>query len=215
MNGSDDKNKRVIGLYGEMRLAMELHNRGWQVYRAYIDDKFDFVITKSYCEICKDFKDAWTRPGHYNGKKHNAVTPLCETCKKDSLKMLIRFIQVKTSEGTEIYKKSGEKVKDFSFHPKIGYNLKDSRVFYAWIQVWDRNKHEVNYYIFKTKDVELFDNVKLPVYQITDEQKTTLPINKEGSVIKKGKKYNYSVFEKFHNNFKCLEELITEGDSWK
>ena len=46
MNGSEG-DKLVIGLYGEMRLAMELHKRGWQVYRAYIDEKFDFVILKS------------------------------------------------------------------------------------------------------------------------------------------------------------------------
>ena len=102
-----------------MQLAIELHNRGWQVYRAYIDDKFDFVILKSYCENCEDFKDAWTREGYYGKKKHNAVTPFCKTCKQDSLKMLVRFIQVKTSEGTDLKTtKSGEEVKDFSFHPK-------------------------------------------------------------------------------------------------
>ena len=39
MNGSENRDKQVIGLYGEMRLAMELHNRGWQVYRTYIDEK--------------------------------------------------------------------------------------------------------------------------------------------------------------------------------
>ncbi len=33
MSGSDS-DKHVIGLYGEMRLAMELHKRGWQVFRA-------------------------------------------------------------------------------------------------------------------------------------------------------------------------------------
>ena len=61
MNGSDT-DKRVIGLYGEMRLAMELHKQGWQVYRAYIDDKFDFVILKSYCENCQGIQkciEAW------------------------------------------------------------------------------------------------------------------------------------------------------------
>ena len=31
MNGSES-DKLVIGLYGEMRLAMELHKRGWQAY---------------------------------------------------------------------------------------------------------------------------------------------------------------------------------------
>ena len=49
---------------------------------------------------------------------------------------------------------------------------------------------------------------------ITDNQKTTLRINKEGEVLNRGRTYDFSVFEDFHNNFECLEELI-EGDSWK
>ena len=205
MNGSD-RNKRVIGLYGEMRLAMELHKRGWQVYRAYIDDKFDFVILKSYCENCKDFREAWTR-----GK---AVTQRCQICKQDSLKMLVRFIQVKTSEGTKPKITKGEETKRFDFHAKIRYHLKDSRVFYAWIQVWNKDTHDINYYIFKTEDVALFDNLALDSYQVTDNQKTGLTINKTGKLIMTGKKYDYSVFEKFRDNFECLEELI-DGDSWK
>ena len=99
MNGSEDRDKRVIGLYGEMRLAMELHKRGWQVYRAYIDEKFDFVILKSYCESCNAFKNAWTREQGYKQGTRKTVTPLCETCHQDSLKMLVRFIQVKTIGG--------------------------------------------------------------------------------------------------------------------
>ena len=140
MNGSDT-DKRVIGLYGEMRLAMELHKRGWQVYRAYIDDKFDFVILKSYCEVCKTFKNAWTRE-----------------------------------------------------------------------QVWDKDTHDINYYIFKTEDVERFDDLELDTYQVTDNQKTELPINKAGEIVKKGRKYDYSSFKEFLNNFDCLEKLIP-GDS--
>ena len=214
MNGSNS-DKHVIGLYGEMRLAMELHKRGWQVFRAYIDEKFDFVILKSYCESCKTFRKALTREGTYKGKKANAVTPLCEKCEQDSLKMLIRFIQVKTSEGIDKKTtKSGEETKKFSFHPKIRYHLADSRVFYVWIQVWDEDKDEVNYFIFNTSEVEHFDDLTLDTYQITDNQKTELPINKEGEVIKKGRKYNYSVFKNFLNNFECLEELM-DGDSWQ
>ncbi len=222
MRGSEERDKKVIGLYGEMRLAMELHNRGWQVYRAYIDEKIDFVILKSYCENCQDFKNALTREQHYKGKNRKAVTPLCETCEQDSLKMLSRFIQVKTSDGKpDTPTKSGEKKKKYSFHPKIRYHLKDGRVFYVWIQVWDADTHDINYFIFKTEDVEFFDNLELDTYQITDNQKTELPITKEGKVIKRaktlpnGKKYDYSVFEKFRNNFECLEKVITEGDSWK
>lgn len=214
MSGSDS-DKHVIGLYGEMRLAMELHKRGWQVFRAYIDEKFDFVILKSYCESCKTFRKALTREGSYKGKKANAVTPLCEECEQDSLKMLVRFIQVKTSEGIDNKTtRSGEETKKFSFHPKIRYHLADSRVFYAWIQVWDADTDDINYFIFHTSEVERFDDLTLDTYQVTDNQKTELPINKAGEVIKKGKKYDYSAFKEFLNNFECLEELI-EGDSWK
>ena len=217
MNGSNG-DKRVIGLYGEMRLAMELHKRGWQVYSAYIDEKYDFVILKSYCENCKDFRDAFTREETYinkkgEEKKGKSVTQLCQTCKQDSLKMLVRFIQVKTSEGKPgKTTKTGEEVKKYSFHAKIRYHLADSRVFYAWIQVWDEDN--VNYYIFKTEDVALFDDLQLVSYQITDNQKTTLRINEDGKVLTDGKKYDYSAFEDFHNNFKCLEEII-DGDEWK
>lgn len=222
MNNPDERDKKVIGLYGEMRLAMELHNRGWQVYRAYIDEKIDFVIMKSYCENCNDFKEAYTHREYYKGKNRKAVTQLCETCKQDSLKMLVRFIQVKTSDGKDQKPtKSGEEKKGYSFHPKLRYHLKDGRVFYVWIQVWDAKTHDINYFIFKTEDVSLFDNLDLPTYQITDNQKTELPITKKGKVTKTGMKlasgqtYDYSVFEKFLNNFECLEEVITEGDSWK
>lgn len=213
MNGSDT-DKRVIGLYGEMRLAMELHKRGWQVYRAYIDEKYDFVILKSYCESCQAFKNAWTREQPYGKGTRKTVTPLCETCKQDSLKMLIRFIQAKTSEGIDKKAAKQEEVKHFSFHPKIRYHLADSRVFYTWIQVWDQDTHDINYYIFKTSDVERFDDLQLDTYQVTDNQKTELSINKAGKVLKKSSKYDYSAFDDFLNNFDCLEELI-EGDSWK
>ena len=43
---TEDKKKLVIGLYGEMHLAMLLHEKGWQVHRSYIDESIDFVITK-------------------------------------------------------------------------------------------------------------------------------------------------------------------------
>ena len=69
---------------------------------------------KSYCENCKDFKNAWTREGTYINRKgvektDTAVTQLCETCEQDSLKMLVRFIQVKTSEGIEANPKIGRR----------------------------------------------------------------------------------------------------------
>ena len=33
----EEKKKQVIGPYGEMQLAMELHSLGWQVHRGYIE----------------------------------------------------------------------------------------------------------------------------------------------------------------------------------
>ncbi len=215
VNGFGNRDTSVIGLYGEIRLSMELHERGWQVYKAYSDEKFDFVILKSYCENCEVFKSAWMREQDYKGRKSRAATQLCETCHQDSLKMIVRFIQVKTSEGIEAKTTElGEETKNFSFHPKIRYHLRDSRVFYAWIQVWDKDTHDINYYIFKTSDVEHFDNLALDTYQITDNQKTTLRINRAGEVLNRGRIHNFGVFEDFHNNFECLEERI-EGDSWK
>ena len=52
-----------------MRLAMELHQRGWQVYRAYIDETIDFVILKTYCESCKAFRVRLEARGSLQGKQ--------------------------------------------------------------------------------------------------------------------------------------------------
>ena len=129
--------------------------------------------------------------------------------------MLVRFIQVKTSEGINPRTTaSGEETKQFDFHAKIRYHLVDSRVLYVWIQVWDKDTHDINYYIFKTSDVARFDNLQLPSYQVTDNQKNRLTINKAGKVLNKGTTHDYGAFEDFRDDFDCLEELI-EGDSWK
>lgn len=146
MSDSDlDKKKQVIGLYGEMQLAMALHERGWQVHRAYID------------------------------------------------------------EGIET---NSPDVRDFSFHPKIRYDMGND-VFYIWIAVFSTenniNDKICHFYIFNTKDVSLFDDISIDTYQITDNQKTTLRINKSGTVLNKGKKYDYSCFNNlFFNNFNTL-----------
>ena len=50
-----EKNKRIVGVYGEMCLAMRLHQLGWQVYRAYIDEQIDFIIARYYCKNCEKF----------------------------------------------------------------------------------------------------------------------------------------------------------------
>ena len=208
-----DRNKRVIGIYGEMRLAMELHTRGWQVYRAYIDDKFDFVILKSYCTTCQDYRNAWTREQPYKGRIRKTVTQLCEFCNSDSLIMLVRFIQVKTSEGINRKERNGIETAHFDFHAKIRYHLADGRVFYVWIQVWDRDTHDVNYYIFQTEDVARFDDLNLTAYQITDNQKNRLTIDRSGVVHNQGIKYDFSAFEEFRDNFACLEERFDE-EKW-
>ncbi|STQ85464.1 hypothetical protein [Helicobacter muridarum] len=56
-NLEEDKKKQVIGLYGEMQLAMKFHNNVWQVHRSYIDEGIDFVISKYYCKICGKFSN--------------------------------------------------------------------------------------------------------------------------------------------------------------
>ncbi len=210
MSEDEGGEKRVIGLYGEMRLAMELHQRKWQVYRAYIDDKFDFVIMKCYCDRCKDFTTSLRRKAEYRGRNTNVVTNLCEKCGADSIRMLVRFIQVKTSEGVD---KGNPAERTYSFHPKIRYHLADGRVFYVWIQVW--NKDKVNYYIFKTEDVEKFDNISLDTYQMTDNQKTNLRIDPDGKVLTRSKYNTAEVFQEFLNNFDVFDELIEGDDEWK
>ena len=195
--------KKVIGLYGEMRLAMELHRRGWQVYRAYIDETIDFVIMKTYCDMCKEFRAAWKRETYYKGSKRTAVTNLCEVCHEDTLQIVERFIQVKTSEGVP---GKGDDEQTYSFHPKIRYHLADGRVFYVWIQVWD--EANVNFYIFRTSDVERFDNIELDTYQVTDNQKTNLRINREGEVLTRSKYGTADAFREFHNHFDIFDELV-------
>lgn len=196
--------KKVIGLYGEMRLAMELHQRGWQVYRAYIDETIDFVIMKMYCDSCEVFRDAWKRETHYQGRKRTAVTNLCEVCHGDTLRIIERFIQVKTSEGVT-GKRDDEQT--YSFHPKIRYHLADGRVFYVWVQVWD--EANVNFYIFRTSDVERFDNTELGTYQVTDNQKTNLRINRDGEVLTRSKYGTAEAFREFHNDFDIFDELVS------
>ena len=203
MDEIEEKKKLVIGLYGEMRLSMELHDLGWQVHRAYIDEGIDFVATKYFCPKCKKYSNQWIRFTTYNGKKSKCVTNLCEHCKDTELTIISRYLQVKTSEGKPTAKND---VRDFSFHPKIRYDMGDD-VFYVWIAVFDQVREKVcHFYIFNTSDVSLFDNIALDTYQITDNQKTTLTINDNGVVLNKGKMYDYSVFNtRFYNDFSALE----------
>lgn len=199
----DDVKKLVIGLYGEMQLSMVLHEMGWQVHRAYIDEGIDFTITKYWCPKCQKYSEQYIRFQNYGKTKKKCVTNLCNHCKQTELNIVSRYLQVKTSEGIPS-KNPNEKT--FSFHPKIRYDMGED-VFYVWIAVFPSNHGKIcHFYIFNTKDVELFDDITLDTYQITDNQKTTLHIKNTGQVVNKGKKYNYSCFnEKFYMNFEALE----------
>ncbi len=206
MNQIEEKKKQVIGLFGEMRLSMELHQLGWQVHRAYIDEGIDFTITKYFCQKCKKYSNQFIRYTLRKGKKTKCITNLCEHCKKTELTVVSRYLQVKTSEGIKTSKKD---IRNFSFHPKIRY-IMGKEVFYVWIAIFDEgHEKRCHFYILNTKDVEKFDNLNLDTYQITDNQKTELPIKNTGEVLKKGSQltgYDYSIFnKKFYNDFKALE----------
>jgi hypothetical protein len=199
----EDKKKQVIGLYGEMRLSMELHELGWQVHRAYIDEGIDFTITKYWCPKCQKYSNQYIRKQKYKDKGAKCVTNLCEHCKDTKLDVISRYLQVKTSEGIETDKPN---IRKFSFHPKIRYDMGD-KVFYVWIAVFDnRDEKKCFFYIFSTKDVTQFDDIRLDTYQVTDNQKTTLLINDNGVILSKGKKYKYDCFNKrFFNDWTVLE----------
>lgn len=203
MNENADAKKLVIGLYGEMRLSMRLHDLGWQVHRAYIDEGIDFTITKYYCNKCKCYSQQWIRKSIYNKKEYKCVTNLCSKCHTEELEVVSRYLQVKTSEGVPT---KSDNIRKFSFHPKIRYDM-GYDVFYVWIAVFDnKDDKKCHFYILNTKDVSQFDDIELPTYQITDNQKTELPIRNDGVVLKEGKKYNYELFNtKFYENWSILE----------
>ncbi len=202
-----EKKKQVIGLFGEMQLAMKLHALGWQVHRGYIDEGIDFVISRYFCKKCGKFSNQLIRQGKFNGANAKCVTNLCELCGTQKLDIITRYLQVKTSEG----KPTGTAdERSFSFHPKIRYDM-DKSVFYVWIAVFAQNEDDlenakIHFYIFKSSDVSKFDDISLPTYQITDNQKTTLRINTAGAVLNKGKKYSYECFKEFFDNFGLLEK---------
>lgn len=71
-----EKKKLVIGLYGEMQLAMKLHALGYQVHRGYIDEGIDFVISRYCCKSCKKFSSQFIRQSKFEGKNAKCVTKL-------------------------------------------------------------------------------------------------------------------------------------------
>ncbi len=203
MSNDFEAKKLVIGLYGEMQLSMLLHDLGWQVHRAYIDEGIDFTITKYWCSKCKKYSNQLIRYTLAGRGVKKCVTNLCENCKDTELEIVSRYLQVKTSEGVAT---KDPNIRKFSFHPKIRYDM-GKNVFYVWIAVFPEEENRIcHFYIFNTKDVKKFDNINLPTYQITDNQKTTLIINKNGVVLNKGKQYDYSCFNnEFYKNVKVLE----------
>lgn len=221
MPNGDNGDKRVIGLYGEMALAMELHARGWQVYRAYIDEQVDFVIARYYCTKCKDFSvlEKRARPKKKSAKKKSAKkkvvstfpTDLCAKCKTKSLRFVFRLIQVKASEGVDLARANG--MRKFSFHAKLRSNV-DDRAFYAWIAIFKQSakrRPEPQFYIFHHKEIARFDNLALASYQKTDNQKTTLRILPGGTVQNRSQKkgYDYAAFNnEFHDAFDKFDEIL-------
>lgn len=205
----EDGDKRVIGLYGEMCLAMQLHERGWQVYRAYIDENIDFVLCKCYCTSCNSLAQPEQRAKPGKGAAR-FPTNLCATCKRELI-YIVRFVQAKTSEGIE---GRTDDERQYSFHAKLRSNI-DSRAFYAWIALTDDGEgelHKPHFYIFHHSDIAQFDDLSLDSYQRTDNQKTTLRINREGEVLNQGRKHNFDCFRHFHDNFDALDEIRREID---
>ena len=136
---------------------------------------------------------------------------LCDICNEAKVRNIVRFIQVKTSEGI----RSDKNVDKFSFHAKLRHHV-DPRTFYVWIAVHPGelgeriDKKRLCYYVFPYDDVEKFDDIELPSYQITDNQKTTLRINAECEVVNKGSIHNYDCFREFHDNFEILEKITSD-----
>jgi hypothetical protein len=126
--------------------------------------------------------------------------------------IVTKYLQVKTSEGICI--SENKDIRDFSFHPKIRYDI-DKDVYYVWMAVFadsfdgesQINNAKTHFYIFNTKDVSQFDDISIDAYQITDNQKTTLRIDFDGNVLNRGIKYSYNCFKNFHNNFAVLEVI--------
>lgn len=197
---ADGPKKQVVGLLGEMSIAMVLHERGWQVYRPVIDENIDYVLTRYYCVHCKAYTTL------RKNAPHPAITNRCNKCGKAEVRNVVRFIQVKTSDGIE--KRNGNR--HFSFHAKLRHHV-DPRTFYVWIAVHPGeriDKRTLCYYVFHHGDVSKFDNLELDSYQKTDNQKTTLRISPECKVKNRGRIHSYGCFDGFLDNFAVLDKTM-------
>lgn len=204
-----DKEKRVIGLYGEMSLAMVLHERGWQVYKAYIDEHVDFIIARYYCTNCQKFSQLHKRQNESVSNVVNLFpTDRCQKCRKKTIKFIVRFLQVKTSKGVPA---KIEGARSYSFHAKLRSNV-DNRAFYVWIALVGEKKETVaHYYVFHHAEINKFDDLNLDSYQRTDNQKTTLHIDRSGKVLNKGRKHDYNCFnDNFYDNLNKFDKLLDE-----
>jgi hypothetical protein len=198
-----EKKNFLVNSYAQIIFIRKLHDLGWQVF--YGSKEFYFLIIRYWCSNCKRYSDQYIRHEKYNDKMQKCVTNLCQYCKKTELTVISRYLQVKTSEGIEIKGRPNER--HFSFHPKIRYDT-GLEMFYIWIAVFNSNRRDriAHFYILNTKEVKEFDDINLPTYQITDNQKTTLTIRKDGVVLNKGNVYDYSCFNnRFYENWQALE----------
>lgn len=200
-----DVTKQVIGLVGETLASLELHRRGWLVYRPVVDEQIDLIISRYYCKNCSDFSGLYTREAPREGKMRKTVTNLCEKCQEDDLFFIVRYLQVKTSAGVD-HKIPG--AKDFSYHPKLRYHV-DPRSFYIWVAM---PEDEAFYYIFHHSEVAEFDNLQLASYQVTDNQQIHLIIDeKTGHVLKNQRYINFfNDPNKAFYNFEKFEEIFND-----
>ncbi|MCZ0931813.1 MAG: hypothetical protein OXJ52_01500 [Oligoflexia bacterium] len=198
--GRDDLDKKLIGLYGEMELAIKLHKEGWQVYRAYIDELIDFVISRYYCLKCKKYTELYIKKTSYKGKNRKTEirkcrTNLCNSCQTNEVEIRTKFIQVKSSAG------NNKEV--FHFHPKLSHDIKN--IFCVWIFIKNADNKtkpiKCNFFIFEGELIKEIDNINLDSYQITDNQKIGLKINGKGNITGKG---NWTRLNDF-KSFKILE----------
>ena len=141
---------------------MSLHELGWQVYRAYIDSNVDFILTKYWCRDCSKYTEIAKRRKPTG--KGEFPTNCCSHCLKPDLVFVVRFVQVKTSEG--LPRKNHRNERTYSFHTKLRSNI-DPRAFYVWIALVpsDSNKLEPHFYIFhhteKTKGLYEITSLEL------------------------------------------------------
>ena len=218
--------KRVIGIVGETLTALELHQKGWQIYQPIVDDQIDLVITRYYCKHCKKYSGLFEKPMlnknrnpilKSNNKQKTFISNLCEKCKKSDLIFIVRYLQVKTSEGVpqKARKPRHPGAKEYSFHAKLRHNV-DPRSFYVWVAILD-NKTP-SFYVFGHSEINKFDDISLPSYQDSDNQKTTLRIDTTtGQVLNQAKIQgrSYSCFndpKEFFDNFDKLDKIIPGAD---